>query len=357
MGDNVNISPLATQAAERYLETVRKSKDPSFFPVLFFCNLNLFSWHIKAFEEDHDPTNEFVERFNKASNLISAVFDSGISVASIEYKPKNTEPSANFESKVSNLFSDVWVDMTDDIYFDQSFEYTCERLEKNGIDPNELFRDKLVVDAGCGSGKFSATIAKLGAKKVVGVDIGEKGIKFARKQAKKKSYGEKIEYRVANLLELPFEANSVDMVWSNGVIHHTTNYEKCIQEFSRVTRPGGGLFLYVNGRFGLFELLQDTIRKSMEGVPREIFQLYLHTLGVNSGRLYWLMDCCFAPYEWKSEKEVISLLEGCGYGNIKKLKRGVEIDQIEKISTGLPFAKLKYGEGQLKFLCELMEDV
>ena len=151
-------------------------------------------------------------------------------------------------------------------------------------------------------------------------------------------------------LSLPFDDSSVDMVWSNGVIHHTINYDKCVEEFARVTKPGGALFLYVNGRFGLFELLQDSIRKSMASVPRQVMQAYLNSLGINSGRLYWIMDCCFAPYEWRSKEQVISLLEQNGYIEIFQLTRGVDIDQIEQISTGRPYADVCYGEGQLKFV-------
>ena len=82
-------------------------------------------------------------------------------------------------------------------------------------------------------------------------------------------------------------------------------------------------------------------------------KISIESIGVNSGRLYWIMDCCYAPYEWRSKKQVVSLLEDNGYTNIKQLTRGVEIDQIEKISQGKPNAKISYGEGQLKFVAEL----
>ena len=58
-------------------------------------------------------------------------------------------------------------------------------LNSRKFDPVALFENKIVVDAGCGSGKFSVAIAKFGAKKVIGIDIGKKGLEFAKKQAKK----------------------------------------------------------------------------------------------------------------------------------------------------------------------------
>jgi ubiquinone/menaquinone biosynthesis C-methylase UbiE len=242
--------------------------------------------------------------------------------------------------------------MTDDIYFDQSFEFTKKRFFKNDIDPYEYFGGKTVLDAGCGSGKFSCAIARFGAVKVIGLDIGEKGLEFARKQAKKTEHEKILKYKNGSLLDIPLSDNSVDIVWSNGVIHHTLDYEKCIQEFWRVIKPGGNLFLYVNGRFGLFELLCDSLRLSISDVPRQLQQLYLLTLGVNSGRLYWMLDCMNAPYEWKSKEEVLSLLKKYGFDDIIQLTRGISTDQVEQVSTGLSYAKEKYGEAQLKFICK-----
>ena len=65
-----------------------------------------------------------------------------------------------------------------------------------------------------------------------------------------------------------------------------------------------------------------------------------------------MMDFLYAPYEWKSKTEVLELLAGAGYKNVRQLTRGVQTDQIEQISSGLPYAELKYGDGQLKFIAE-----
>ena len=69
--------------------------------------------------------------------------------------------------------------------------------------------------------------------------------------------------------------------------------------------------------------------------------------------MYWITDSCFAPYNWKSKKQIISLLKKYNFNEIKQLERGLKIDHIEQITTGLPYAKIKYGEGQLKFLAKL----
>ena len=65
------------------------------------------------------------------------------------------------------------------------------------------------------------------------------------------------------------------------------------------------------------------------------------------------MVCPYAPYEWKSKQEVDALLATHGCVDVRRLTRGVAIDQIEQISTGLPYVTVKYGEGQLKLLARL----
>jgi len=340
----------AVDACQRYVDSARALKDRSFWPVIMHSSVNLFLWHLDEFARDRDPVPPFVEAVNSATAFLESANSAGVCGNHFPAGEAADPTVSRFEDQVSGLFSDIWVGLTDDIYFDQSYEFTKERLEKSGIDPVSLFQGKVVVDAGCGSGKFSAAIARFGAAKVIGLDIGAKGLKFARQQAEKVPYGDKLDYRDASLLDIPLGDASVDMVFSNGVIHHTVGYEKCVEEFSRIIKPGGRLFLYVNGRMGLLELLMDTLRLSMEEVPHGLTQHFLTLLGFNSGRIYWMCDFLYAPYEWKSAVDLESMLEKYGFDELYQLKRGVASDQIEQISTGLPYAAVKYGEGQLKYL-------
>ncbi|MEP0942326.1 MAG: methyltransferase domain-containing protein [Rhizobiaceae bacterium] len=344
------LSPEAKAAADRYLTAAHGISDRSQWPLLMYSTLNLFLWHLEAFETNEDPVPLFAKKFNAAADFISASNTDPVNQGLFPTSVSQTVDEDGFENLISGLFSDVWIEMSDDIYFEQSYNFTRERFEKNQIDPEQVFGGKTVVDGGCGGGKFSATLARLGASKVIGIDIGKKGLEFAENQAKKVPYGKNMEFLHASLLDIPLDDESVDVVWSNGVIHHTLGYEDCLREFHRILKPGGTLFLYVNGRMGLFELLQDSLRKAMEVVPRLLFQHFLQQLGINSGRIYWIMDCCYAPYEWKGREELEDLLVAHGFDNLKQLVRGVPSDQIEQISQGIPYARVKYGDGQLKYL-------
>ena len=341
----------AFDAALAYVAASQALDDRMYWPVKLFCALELWLWHLDAFAGDDDPVPLFAAVMERATTLLRAARDSRILTQSFPIAdcgiPVN---GAAFEDRVSSTFSDIWVNLSDDVYFDQSYAFTRERFEKSGFNAEQVFGDKVVLDAGCGSGKFSAALARLGAAKVIGLDLGEKGLAFARTQAAKVSYGNRLEFRHGSLLNIPLADSSVDAVWSNGVIHHTLGYERCLAEFARVIKPGGTLYLYVNGRFGLFELLADTVRIAIQDVPRALYMHYLMSLGVNTGRLYWILDYAYPPYEWKSHAEVTSLMRKHGFADIRQLTRGVATDQIEQVTLNLPYAKAKYGEAQLKYL-------
>ena len=76
--------------------------------------------------------------------------------------------------------------------------------------------DVLVV--GCGIGVSAAYIAKKYGCRVVGVDISDKMIEWARKRAKRERVESKIELRTADIQDLPFETNRFDAVIVESVV-------------------------------------------------------------------------------------------------------------------------------------------
>jgi ubiquinone/menaquinone biosynthesis C-methylase UbiE len=341
--------PRAVRATEEYLTTVKAIEDESLWAVLMFANTNLFMWHIEAFAGDGDPVPAFVAEFEKATELVREASAARITDGHFPVRADRERPDGG-EDYISTMFSDVWLALSDDVYFDETYRFIVERFRRSGFDAEETFKGKTVIDVGCGSGKFAAGLARLGAKKVTGFDIGRKGLDFAREQAKKVPYGDRLDYQYGSAHELPIPDQSVDAVWSNGVIHLTDDYDGCVREFARVLKPGGTLYLYVNGRFGLFELLFDALRIASEAIPRHLFQHYLLSLGINSGRVYWMMCAFYATYQWRARSELESLLKREGFTDLRQMKRGMDFDQIEQVSAGVPYADVKYGEAQLKYL-------
>ena len=93
-----------------------------------------------------------------------------------------------------------------------------------------------VLDAGCGVGYGSAYLAEA-ASRVVGVDIDGEAIAYARERYG----GASVEYHVADLLALPLERATFDVVCAFEVIEHLREPERFIGEARRVLREDGVL--------------------------------------------------------------------------------------------------------------------
>jgi len=96
-----------------------------------------------------------------------------------------------------------------------------------------------VLNVGCGIGVGSTTIAKKYDCHVVGVDISEKMIEWSRQRAREERVEAKVEFRTADVLDLPFEAGRFDVVFAESVLIFVEDKAQAIRECVRVTKPGG----------------------------------------------------------------------------------------------------------------------
>jgi SAM-dependent methyltransferase len=103
----------------------------------------------------------------------------------------------------------------------------------------------VVVDAGCGSGKLTAEIARRHpAATVLGLDINP-----AIHEVYKASLDlPNLHVVQASVFDLPFADGTVDRLWCNGVIHHTGDTRRAFRSLARGVRPGGLLFVWVYQR-------------------------------------------------------------------------------------------------------------
>ena len=95
------------------------------------------------------------------------------------------------------------------------------------------------LNVGCGIGVGSAYVAKKFNCRVVGVDISEKMLEWSRLRAREERVTDKVEFRLADVLDLPFEADRFDVVFCESVIAFVEDKRRAIRELIRVTRPGG----------------------------------------------------------------------------------------------------------------------
>lgn len=102
-----------------------------------------------------------------------------------------------------------------------------------------------VADIGCGAGTQSLIWAKLGHK-VSGIDVNEPLIDLARDRAKKYDYD--VEFQIGSAEKLPWPDASMDICLVPELLEHVQHWEACLDQFARILRPGGVLFLSTNNK-------------------------------------------------------------------------------------------------------------
>jgi len=99
--------------------------------------------------------------------------------------------------------------------------------------------DKYVLDVGCGVGVTPCFVAKRYGCRVVGVDISKGMIEKSEERAKREGVAHKVEFRVADAQDLPFEDDLFDAVITESVTAFPEDKQGAVNEYVRVTKPGG----------------------------------------------------------------------------------------------------------------------
>ena len=96
-----------------------------------------------------------------------------------------------------------------------------------------------VLDAGCGAGVITRAVCRaLPRGSAIGVDREPRYIEHARSAAGTEQIGN-VEFRVADVLCLPFANGTFDVLWSKHLLQWVKDRDAAIAEFKRVVRSGG----------------------------------------------------------------------------------------------------------------------
>lgn len=115
------------------------------------------------------------------------------------------------------------------------------------------FRDKSVVDVGCGDGTYAADLARLsGAAKILGIDPACKAIEYA--SARYDDLAPRVQFVCGTASDLLAQARTFDIAVYRGVIHHTADPLSEIRTAMRLARTV--IILEPNGQNPLMKLLE-----------------------------------------------------------------------------------------------------
>ncbi len=153
--------------------------------------------------------------------------------------------------------------------------------------------DKDVLEIGCGNGSHAQLIAHC-ARSYTGIDLTEYAVKSTQERMRCFGLDATIKRMDAEAMEFP--DSSFDYIWSWGVIHHSADTRKILEEMRRVLRPGGRAVVMVYHRnFWSYQIFA--------GLFAGIFQGHLFRTGSLHKTRQKIIDGAIARYytinEWK----------------------------------------------------------
>ena len=187
-----------------------------------------------------------------------------------------------FKNVVKTDIRQFWGDLYKQLYSKNDSVLNTDLLNAQLIDLEDLFykrghlatsemslpklKGKNVLEIGSGGGGHSCLFQSHGAH-MTSVDI---TIERVMSTALKLGMLEKNTGMVyqADAENLPFHENSFDVVYSNGVLHHSSSTRKCVDEVFRVLRPGGKAIIMLYSRHSASFWLNIFLRGILSG---EIF--------------------------------------------------------------------------------------
>ena len=314
----------------------RYVKSQPYFVVIImhelFRNLYFFDPYIKSKEKNHykklRSTVDNLEKFLKVINELGS------------YKKNFMEQ--HYDTQI--LFGKLWEERKKEKKLN-SDNVLIELFKRAKINLN-VIKGKKVLDMGCGSGRFTNALAKLGCKSVVGLDLGEHGLMVGKEFAKKNNI-KNVKFIKGSVLKLPFKNNSFDFIFCKGVLHHTGNLFKGMYEMKRVLKNNCFAFIYLYGSGGIFWDTRKMMRKVISQIPIDYTIEVLRNIGMPSRRTIFV-DSWYVPIEQHVNKNSLEKWLAKNnflfkkYTNAKK----TELEYREKKDK---FFKEMYGSGELRY--------
>lgn len=134
-------------------------------------------------------------------------------------------------------------------------------LEEAQLEPSD-FAGKLVLDAGCGMGRFALVALSCGAE-VVALDLSDAVLRLLDYP------NPKLHLVQGDLLHPPLKKRAFDIVYSHGVLHHTKDTKAAFGAVSGLVKQGGLLSVWLYGKAGRFsEFATNPLRSDRGWVAR-----------------------------------------------------------------------------------------
>ncbi len=319
------------------------------------CVVYLFENSERIFASGEEPNAAFNVMLKNLTQMLNEAVDNNFGSEwraagnGSQSRGNDGASKGDIREITGNHYGRLFRDFSATSFWDEPVRLLRTRIERNQISTANL-KQKRVLDAGCGGGRYAVAWRLLGAGNVVGLDGSEIAITDARKRITE-AKTDAVEFEHGDVLDLPFADNSFDIVFSNGVLHHTTDWRRGVNELLRVLKPGGFGWLYlIENTGGLFWDLVEILRVVMEDEDRNNARNVLNSIGVPANRIFYMLDHVMVPINLRLTcSEIEQQLAAAGAINTRRLTRGADFDRVERIYQKDPFAELKYGVGENRY--------
>eukprot|EP00814_Leptocylindrus_danicus_P001693 CAMPEP_0116040034 /NCGR_PEP_ID=MMETSP0321-20121206/24055_1 /TAXON_ID=163516 /ORGANISM="Leptocylindrus danicus var. danicus, Strain B650" /LENGTH=305 /DNA_ID=CAMNT_0003519645 /DNA_START=1 /DNA_END=918 /DNA_ORIENTATION=+ len=212
---------------------------------------------------------------------------------------------AGFYDRSSKLWEDVWGEHMHHGYYipedrtdhqQAQVDLIDEVLKWSGADEGK--KPERVVDVGCGIGGSSRHIARKYGCTAKGITLSPYQANRGNELAAEQGLAEKTSFQVADALDMPFEDNSFDLVWSLESGEHMPDKKQFVNEVMRVVEPGGRV------------IIVTWVHRDLAPEETSLTKKELKLLS-KINRSYYLPP-------WCSTDDYIKLLEDAGAENIKR---------------------------------------
>ena len=174
--------------------------------------------------------------------------------------------------------------------------------------------DKDVLEIGIGMGADHVEWAKSKPRSLTGVDLTPRAVEHTEQRLN--IFGLSSDVKVADAEALPFADDSFDLVYSWGVLHHSLNTPKAVDEVYRVLRPGGVARVMIYHKYSLIGYMLWVRYGLLTGrFLRSLDDIYFHHLESPGTQAYtiqetWEMFTRFSLIDARAQLSFGDLLQG-----------------------------------------------
>ncbi|PIR97594.1 MAG: hypothetical protein COT91_00380 [Candidatus Doudnabacteria bacterium CG10_big_fil_rev_8_21_14_0_10_41_10] len=148
------------------------------------------------------------------------------------------------EQEIQDFVSDFYEGVRFTLPYSRRYQLWFFKQLVNLVKP-----EGLILDNGCGSGHLGEVLRD---KKIIGLDLSEKMLKYATKRL--------TEVHQGSAESLPFNNSHFDTIFCRSLLHHLQNPEVAVKEVARVLKPGGKV------------IFADTLKNIVTSIPREMMR-------------------------------------------------------------------------------------